>query len=121
MAVPLDYAPQPGARKAIPLAWILATIYVIGVLFGVCAAPRNVHTPARRGTAESDVSAIGLGLDAFKDDVGRYPTAGEGLGVLVTPPASAANWNGPYLKRRTLLDPWGRPYLYTTTKRFLQQ
>ena len=32
---------------------------------------------------------------------------------MVTRPAAAPGWNGPYLKNdQALKDPWGRPYLY---------
>ena len=35
------------------------------------------------------------------------------LASLVEAPATTANWNGPYVKKREMLkDPWGHPYNY---------
>ena len=49
--------------------------------------------------------------------MGRYPTAEEGLELLVSPPVDvslAANWFGPYVDGDSLpTDPWGRGYVYT--------
>jgi general secretion pathway protein G len=49
----------------------------------------------------------------FRTDVGRFPTAGEGLKALVEAPAGAEGWVGPYLRKtKGLNDPWGRPLIY---------
>ena len=54
-----------------------------------------------------------VAVAAFRQDTGRFPTAAEGLGVLVAPPVPAGGWRGPYLESATLPnDPWGRPYVY---------
>ena len=53
-----------------------------------------------------------LARDAFKAEVGRYPTAAEGLDSLQDNPNTANRWNGPYYRRRPLIDPWGQPYVY---------
>ena len=45
-------------------------------------------------------------------DVGRYPSTEEGLVALLTKPAAAAGWNGPYLKKEVPPDPWGHAYVY---------
>ena len=59
----------------------------------------------------SDMAAFQTMLEAFAVDNGRYPTAPEGLDVLVNPPKDVTNWKGPYLKR-VRNDPWGNPYRY---------
>ncbi len=49
----------------------------------------------------------------FRSDVGRYPTAGEGLKALIDEPADAEGWTGPYLKSAgALKDPWRGDILY---------
>ena len=50
-------------------------------------------------------------LDAFRLDVGRYPSTSEGLNALVTNPG-VEGWNGPYLKKGLPNDPWKKPYQY---------
>jgi type II secretion system protein G len=45
---------------------------------------------------------------------GHYPSSADGLRALVAKPARDRNWHGPYLDRSDgIIDPWGRPYLYT--------
>jgi general secretion pathway protein G len=64
-------------------------------------------------TARTEISNLAAGLDLFKYDVGRYPTAGEGLEALVSAPPGVKNWHGPYVKRTmSFTDPWGNPYHY---------
>jgi hypothetical protein len=54
-------------------------------------------------------------LQSYYEDCGRYPSEAQGLAALyekpVVEPIPAA-WNGPYLDRQFLLDPWGNVYRY---------
>jgi general secretion pathway protein G len=45
-------------------------------------------------------------------DIGRYPTASEGLNLLVSDTPPATGWAGPYLSGGLPLDPWRHPYVY---------
>jgi len=54
-------------------------------------------------------------LEAFRQDIGRYPTTEEGLEALIVPPddIDRNNWRGPYVDVEQMPDdPWGRPYEY---------
>ncbi|ATC65451.1 type II secretion system protein GspG [Nibricoccus aquaticus] len=53
-------------------------------------------------------------FESFRNDVGRYPTADEGLAALLFCPASLTkSWKGPYIDAEKLpLDPWRREYRY---------
>lgn len=62
--------------------------------------------------ARSQIEAFSRALGAYRLDVGSYPSTEEGLAALVTKPASAAKWNGPYLEKAVPADPWGRAYQY---------
>ena len=67
---------------------------------------------ARVAAARTDIEVnISSGLDLFEFDNGVYPTTEDGLSALLAKPVSAANWNGPYLKRKPV-DPWGNDYVY---------
>ena len=67
---------------------------------------------ARKAVAKSDVEInIATGLKLYEVDNGKYPDSQQGLQALVTRPAAAANWKGPYLDNLPL-DPWGRLYQY---------
>ena len=84
------------------------------VLFVLIAAPAlaSAHSGGSICTRnESDLRAIEYALSLFEEDVGRLPTAEEGLSVLQSRPLGESSWSGPYL-RRTLRDYWGREYAY---------
>jgi len=93
---------------------LLVVLAILGLLAAIVAPQvlRYLGT-SRTQTAKVQIENVSAALDHFQLDVGRFPTTEEGLDALVQPPASAANWNGPYLKRASALtDPWGRKYFY---------
>ena len=94
---------------------IMLVVIIIGVLAAM-VVPRLVGRTeqAKIARAKSDLSAIGLALDLYELDVGRYPESLEELAAK-DPPSSVAEgtkWNGPYLKKGLPKDPWGRAYDY---------
>ena len=68
---------------------------------------------AKIDVAKSNIASLQTALDAFEVDVGRYPTAAEGLQALVVRPQSVKDqdWRGPYLTK-VPKDPWGNLYVY---------
>jgi len=95
------------------LVEMLLVIVIIGILAGAVAVGLSGRShEARVSRAKSDLSgSLGLALDMFEQDVGRYPTDEEGLDSLESDPG-VANWNGPYLKKGLKPDPWGSDYVY---------
>ena len=94
----------------------LMVVLLILALLATIAAPRITKylSKAKSQTAHIQVDSLSAAVDAFHVDTGRFPTAAEGLAVLVDPPDSTPAWDGPYIKRRdSLLDPWGDKYHYT--------
>jgi general secretion pathway protein G len=96
----------------------LLELLVVIVIIGLLAAYVGPKYFAQLGKSEvtvarAQIEAFEKSLDTFRLDVGRYPTTEEGLNALMSaPPAVAANWNGPYLKKGVPLDPWGHAYQY---------
>jgi len=92
---------------------LLVVILIIGLLTGI-VAPRFLSqiSKSEATTAKAQMDAFDKALQAFRIDMGRYPTAGEGLQALVTAPANDTRWRGPYLKDNIPLDPWGSAYQY---------
>ena len=63
--------------------------------------------------AKVDVQAISIAVEAFRADMGRYPTSEEGLSALWMSSAQKQNWNGPYIKQSPpIADAWGFYYVY---------
>jgi general secretion pathway protein G len=93
---------------------LLVVLAIMGLLAAIVAPQvlRYLGT-SRTQTAKVQIENVAAALDHFQLDVGRYPTQEEGLDALVNQPPTAANWNGPYLKRAAALnDPWGVKYVY---------
>ena len=110
----LNRASRSGFRpRGFTLVELLVVLAILALLAGI-VGPKVLGQlgGAKAKTAAVQISDLEKTLELFKLDVGRYPTAEEGLEALVKKPASATAWSGPYLKGGVPLDPWSRPYLY---------
>lgn len=110
----LNRALRSGCRTAgFTLVELLVVLAILALLAGI-VGPKVLGQlgGAKAKTAAVQISDLEKTLELFKLDVGRYPTAEEGLEALVKKPAAAAAWSGPYLKGGVPLDPWSHPYLY---------
>ena len=101
--------------RGFTLIELMVVILIIAML-GTFVAP-NVMDRFRKAKADiarSKMAIIEDSLSRFQFDCGRLPDESEGgLEALMTaPPELEEKWNGPYLKRSQLLDPWGNPYVY---------
>lgn len=106
------------ARREREQGYTLTEMLVVIGIIGLIAA---VLTPAligqmgraRAKAAQLQLETVSSQVEMFMADVGRYPTAQEGLAALVTEPAGAEGWTGPYVRdTKVLNDPWGRPVEY---------
>jgi general secretion pathway protein G len=91
---------------------------VVVVILGVLAAtiiPQLAGTThdAKVKTAKAQVNVLENALEQFNVHMDRYPTADEGLQVLLERPNNDQNnkWHGPYIKMLKM-DPWGNAYQY---------
>ena len=103
-----------GRDGGFTLLELLVVLAILGLLAAIVAPQvlRYLGT-SRTQTAKVQIENVVAALDQYQLDVGHYPSEQEGLDALVTTPAGATNWNGPYLKRPSALtDPWGTKYLY---------
>lgn len=90
---------------------VLAIIALIAALVG----PRLFaqFDKSKVTAARVQVKALASAVETMRLDIGRYPTAAEGLALLnASPGGSVANWSGPYLSGGVPKDPWGRDYVY---------
>jgi len=100
-------------NKGFTLVELMLVVIIISILVAM-VMPRLAgrSEQARTAAAQADIEMnIGSALDLYELDNGAYPTTEEGLNALLTKPANAPNWRGPYLKKRPN-DPWGNPYVY---------
>jgi general secretion pathway protein G len=106
---------RPAAAAAgFTLLELLVVILIIGLLTGI-VAPRLLGQIGRSEitAARAQIDAFEKALEAYRIDLGRYPSDAEGLRALVEKPAGdAGRWRGPYLKSGIPPDPWGGSYVY---------
>ena len=92
---------------------LLVVMVIIGLLAGY-VGPKYFSQIGKSEVkaARAQIDALGKALDQFRLDTGHYPSMEEGLGALVTRPASESKWDGPYLTKNVPPDPWGNPYVF---------
>ncbi len=92
---------------------LLVVILIIGLLTGI-VAPRFLGQIGRSEVtaARGQLDALDKALQAYRIDVGHFPTTSQGLRALVVQPGEEPRWRGPYLQGDVPPDPWGSPYQY---------
>ena len=95
---------------------ILEMMVVLGIMALVIGivAPRAIgyFGRAKSATAEIQIKQIHGAMQLLYIDVGRYPSASEGVSSLLEAPPAMVGWRGPYLGDAAALnDPWGRAYV----------
>lgn len=100
------------ARSGFTLIELILVVVIIGILVGI-AVPRfsGRVEQTQKAAAADTIHSIGIALDLFELDNGRYPSS---LNGLISDPGISENWHGPYMKEgRIPKDPWGNPYQYS--------
>ena len=105
-------------KMAFTLVEIMLVVIIIAALSAM-VIPRLVgrSESAKVSVAHSDIDAhLATALKLYELDNGNFPSTSQGLQALLSKPSSSPapqNWNGPYIEKEPI-DPWGRPYLYTS-------
>lgn len=103
--------------RGFTLLEMLVVLVIIGLLASLVGPRLFTKVDASKvQTAQAQVKMIRSAIETMRLDVGRYPSATEGLALLNTPPADEklrARWRGPYLDEALPTDPWGTPYQYS--------
>ncbi len=110
---------SPERKRGFTLMELLVVLAIIGILAAIATGVYISRVDDARITrARADIQTIEAAVDIFRLDNFRYPTNQEGLKALVEKPNDRdLRWpQGGYM-RRLPVDPWNRPYLYSTPGR----
>ena len=102
------------ATDAFTMVELLVVLAIIALVTTI-AAPQVLRYlgTAKADTAQAQIRSISSAMELYYLDVGAYPSDDEGIAALAVAPATAAGWNGPYMKgAEKLADPWGAAYTY---------
>jgi general secretion pathway protein G len=99
-------------RSGFTLVELMLVVVILSVL-AVAIVPRLAGRTeqAKIARSKSDMAAIGLALDLYELDLGKYPETLTALNDASA--AGETDWSGPYLKKGLPKDPWGREYVYS--------
>lgn len=102
--------------RGFTLLEMLIVLAIIGLLAGFVGPKVFKHLGrSQTTTAAAQIKLLRGAVESLRLDIGRYPTAEEGLSLLSKPPADpalASRWGGPYLDDVLPNDPWNMPYQY---------
>jgi general secretion pathway protein G len=101
-------------QSGFTLLELLVVLGIIALLAGIVGPQVMKHMGASKSkAAKVQIEDLSASLDMYKLDVGKYPTAEQGLSALVERPSDSKRWNGPYLRKNKVpQDPWLNDYRY---------
>ena len=89
---------------------LLVVLVILGLLAGlVLPNVLGKLSGAKYKAAKSQIVVLQNGIDAFALDTGELPAS---INELVEKPGDAEFWNGPYIKKSALTDPWDNEWVY---------
>ena len=103
---------QKQRRRVAPFTLIeVVVVIVILVTLASVATPMymNYIKKSKIATAKTQIKLLDDALQQYKLDVGTYPSDLQGLMENID---QSEKWEGPYIKPRVPLDPWGGEYQY---------
>lgn len=108
MPVSADLHPR---MRAFTLFELLVVMAILAVIVAI-VAPNLIGKAddANIQAARVQLEQVSGAIDLYRLETGSYPPD---LQALLEPPPGLERWNGPYLRKRSLLtDPWRQPLGY---------
>ena len=102
-------APGRQAARGFTLVELLLVLIILALIGGL-VLPNIIGRAegAKVKAASSQIDRLAMAVETYYMDTNSFP---DSLDQLVES-SDAAGWNGPYVKRSILKDPWNREYIY---------
>ena len=103
---------RPGRKAARGFTLVeLLLVLIILALIGGLVLPNIIGRAegAKVKAASSQIDRLSMAVETYYMDTNSFPDT---LDQLVDNSGGVAGWNGPYVKRSILKDPWNREYVY---------
>jgi len=109
----IDHRIKTNRHAGFTLIELLMVMAIIGLLAAL-VGPRVMRqfSGAKQKAAKAQIANFSAALDAYRLDVGSYPSTDEGLKALRIQPEGMEAWKGPYLQQQVPPDPWSGEYIY---------
>jgi general secretion pathway protein G len=103
---------RPVNNHGFSLLELMAVMVILGFIATI-AVPQyfNQVRKAKQQTAKTQIEMLMTAMNAYRMDVGDYPSQNEGIAALAADPG-IEGWDGPYLSKAIPQDPWKRDYNY---------
>lgn len=103
-------APRRSTERGFTLVELLLVLVILALIGGlVLPGIIGKAEGAKVKAASSQIDRLSMGVESFYLDTGKTP---ENLDELIEESGGVSGWNGPYVKKSSLKDPWGRDYVY---------
>lgn len=113
--LPREGRAAPRGQAGVTLLEMLVVLVIIALLAGLVGVRLLSQVDRSKAVAaKSQVETLVSAVESLRADIGRLPSAEEGLMLLVVAPPEMSNWFGPYIDGELPPDPWGRAYLFET-------
>ena len=108
--IPRRSAPARSASRGFTLVELLLVLIILALIGGL-VLPNIIGRAegAKVKAASSQIDRLAMAVETYYMDTNNFP---DDLDALVDDKGGVAGWNGPYVKKSILKDPWGRDYVY---------
>ena len=104
------HSPNSRRVRGMTLIELIVVIALIATVVAVVGGKIIANKKrAEASLARTQLNSLAAQVDQYQSDVGAYPDA---LEQLVSAPANADGWLGPYAKATDFKDPWHNPIEY---------